>query len=118
MKRLLIIVLILLIPGIVMGANTVKNAAHTIEVSAMDSDYDMPNAKKIKDVIFYPGGAGDICIIRDTNGADDPVSIPFSSSDGKVQIYKGGGVLMKLQIDYDDARTSLTAGALVIIHFD
>ena len=94
---------------------------NTIEVNTIDGNYSMPKTKRIVDVIFVPGNAGtDTCVVKDMNGAtngNEPVTIYFKSDiDGTVQIYNGRGVKHRLLIDFSDSRTSLSTGALLIIH--
>ena len=117
---LCILLIILLIPAISFSAPVEKYAKNTIELSSIDGPWTMPKAKHIIDVILYPGATSDVCIIRDINGAaivDAPVTIPLKTdSDMRPQIYEGKGIKHRLYLDFSDARTSLSAGAVIIMH--
>ena len=124
MKKYILIALLIFIlfPFYASAAPTYKHAKNTIALSSIDDNWEMQKADQIIDVILYPGATTDVCVIKDTNGAtiaNAPLTIPLKTdSDMRPQIYEGKGIKHKLYIDYDDPRTSLSAGAVIIIHTD
>lgn len=120
-KYLVIIFIILLFIPFGASATTVKIAKNTIELSSIDGSWTMPKAKRIADVILYPGANTDTCIFNDINGAsvsNSPVTVPLKTdTDMRPQIYEGKGrAKYRLYLDFADTRTSLSAGAVIVIH--
>ena len=108
------------------AANTVNDTGtvgRIVEVSAMDSDfvlmtrtgytqYSTSGGVPIEAVLFFPGAANDILVLRDTAADTGPRIASIQSLDGEPRMLPLRGVKIKPVIDYSDC--TLSAGAFVV----
>jgi len=95
-------------------ANTVKVTNRTIEVSAIDSDYMMPQNINVESVVFIPGAANDVVYITENSGETaDPVKVKLISGDGEPRIWYSN---QRLQLGFIFASGIFTQGAKVIFN--
>lgn len=109
---LLILVAVFVFPIIAIAAATEDPDSQTIDLSSIDADWTMTSAKAIDYVIFVPGAADDILVIR-TGSVTGPRRIYMQSDDGYPRIVYMNGAKLKLAIEFDDQ--TLTAGHMVLI---
>lgn len=125
MKKIFLIVLSLVFLSVgVFAANTVTDTGsvgRVVQVSAMDSDFDLvaqtgyiqyatTGGVPIELILFYPGAANDILVIKDT-AATGPVVATMKSVDAEPRVLYFRGAKIKPYLDYSEC--TLTSGAFV-----
>lgn len=95
-------------------ANTVKETNRTIEVSSIDSDYEMDTGLNVESVVFIPGASSDVVdIVESSDEAVDPVKVQLKSGDGEP---RGWLFNQRLRLGFVFANGTFTAGAKVIFN--
>jgi len=95
-------------------ANTVQITNRTIEVSAIDSNYMMPQELNVQSVVFIPGAVDDVVDIIENSGyITDPVKVRLLSGDGEP---RGWIFNQRLQLGFVYANGTFTQGAKVIFN--
>lgn len=108
------------------AANTVNDTGtvgRVVEVSGIDSNFDLvaragytqyatAGGAPLEMVLFFPGAANDILVIRDTVADTGPIIAKMKSLDGEPRIMYFRGAKVKPVMDYSDC--TLSSGALVI----
>ena len=126
MKKFLLSILIFgLLVVQASAANTVNDTGtvgRVVEVSAMDSDFVLvtragytsyaSGGAPMEAVLFFPGAANDILVLRDTTADTGPRIAKIQSLDGEPRMLPLRGVKIKPVIDYSDC--TLSSGAFVV----
>jgi hypothetical protein len=96
-------------------ANTVENDGIFIEVSQMDSDYDVGAPVPVHSIKLIPGAADDIVVIKSfsVTGVE---GCKLHSSDGEPRYELFNGIYWRPVIDYSEC--TLSAGHRIIITMD
>jgi hypothetical protein len=116
MKRLIPLILILFFISPVWASNTVDSyhssgGASVITISAIDSDWVDTESRYIRRVVFVPGAADDIMVMKAAT-ASGPIIVYLKSTDGEPRVdYLDAQIT--LMLDYSDC--TFTAGATVIV---
>jgi len=96
-------------------ANTVKITSRTIEVSAIDANYMMPQGLNVQSVVFIPGQAADkVYIVENSEETVDPVKVLLVSGDAEPRGWFFGN--QRLQLGFVFANGTFTAGSKVIFN--
>lgn len=113
LKKLLFIVFALTIFSTpALAANTVQYSFPVINISAIDSDWNDTESRRVQYIIFVPGSANDILVIKQAS-ATGPEIARMKSADGEPRIAIVGGSEIDMFLDYSDC--TLNAGSKVII---
>lgn len=114
MKKVILFVLLVLFafPVTAPAAVTEDPDSQTIDLSTIDSDWTMDAPKRIDYIIFVPGAANDVLVIR-TGSVTGPRRIYMKPDDDHPRIIYLDGAKLKLAIEFDDL--TLSAGHMVLI---
>ena len=126
MKKIMLALLMFSLMALpAMAANTVNDTGtvgRVIELSSIDSDFSLvaragytqyaTGGAPIEMVLFFPGAANDILVLRDTTADTGPIITKMKSLDGEPRVMYFRGTKIKPVLDYSDS--TLTAGSLVI----
>ncbi len=94
-------------------ANTVTEQGATIEISAIDSDYDAAEVMAIHSIKLYPGAADDLC--RIFNAAVTSVEFcKLQSSDGDPRIEYFDGMRFNPVLDFSESTLSANSKVVII----
>jgi len=95
-------------------ANTIKITNRTIEISAIDEDYMMPQNINVQSVVFLPGAINDsVDIVENSIHATNPIKVRLVSGDGEP---RGLILNQRLQLGFVFANGIFTLGAIVIFN--
>jgi len=95
-------------------ANTIKTTNRTIEVSAIDADYMMPQVLNVQSVVFLPGAASDkVYIEENSTEAVNPIKVLLESGDDEP---RGWIFNQRLQLGFTFATGTFTATSKVIFN--
>jgi len=95
-------------------SNTIVTTNRTIEISAIDADYMMPQELNVQSVVFLPGGAADKVYIEENSiETTNPIKVLLESGDDEP---RGWIFNQRLQLGFTFATGIFTATSKVIFN--
>jgi len=113
-KYLIVLAAVLILFSPARASNTVSYVGNVIEISAIDSDWNSTETRKIQYIIFVPGASNDVLVMKEAS-ATGPTVVYMKSTDGEPRIAYLEGQSADLYLDYSDCTFNTGAKVLIML---